>query len=178
MDAFESVVAMLLRREGYWIIPSFKVDLTKADKRAIGRHSSPRWEIDIVAYKGATNEVLAIECKSFLDSKGVIFKDGTFQPTTTYKMFTEPKLRRVVLRRIGEQLVRLESCRPRPKVRLGLAAGKIAKSTDRRQMESHFKRQGWTLCDDNWIRSKLSELRDCAYEDDVAFVVAKLALRK
>lgn len=78
MDAFEAVVAMLLRREGYWVIPSFKVDLTKDEKRAIKRHSSPRWEIDLAAYKGATNELIAIECKSFLDSIGVVFKEAPY----------------------------------------------------------------------------------------------------
>jgi len=65
MDAFESLVAMLLRHDGYWTIPSFKVNLTKEEKRAIGRHSSPRWELDLIAYKGSTNEILAVECKSF-----------------------------------------------------------------------------------------------------------------
>jgi Holliday junction resolvase len=40
----------------------------------IGRPSSPRWDIDIIAYKGAINEVLVVECKSYLDSRSVIFK--------------------------------------------------------------------------------------------------------
>jgi hypothetical protein len=102
MDAFEAVVAMLLRREGYWIIPSFKVDLTKEEKRTIDRRSSPRWEIDLVAYKGATNELVAVECKSFLDSRGVIFQDGSLQPESTYKLLTEPKLREVVLTHLGK----------------------------------------------------------------------------
>jgi len=66
MDAFESVIALLLRQEGYWVIPSFKVEITREEKRKIGRPSSPRWEIDLVAYQGATNEVLAVECKSYL----------------------------------------------------------------------------------------------------------------
>ncbi len=178
MDAFEAVVAMLLRRQGYWTFPCFKVELTKVEKRAIGRHSSPRWEIDLVAYKGATNELIAIECKSFLDSKGVIFQDGTFQPPKTYKLFTDPTLRKVVLGRLRKQLVALRSCRPRPRVRLALATGKIARTTNRSRMLAHFKAKGWILYDDNWIRSKLCELRDTGYEDNVAFVVAKLALRK
>ena len=67
MDAFESLVSLLLRRDGYWTATSVKVELTKMQKRAIGRPSSPRWEIDLVAYKPATNELLAVECKSFLD---------------------------------------------------------------------------------------------------------------
>jgi hypothetical protein len=52
MDAFESVISMLLRHDGYWTIPSFKVELTKADKARISLPSSPRREIDLIAYKG------------------------------------------------------------------------------------------------------------------------------
>ena len=71
MDAFETVVASILQRQGYWTLTSVKVELTKAEKVKIGRHSSPRWELDVVAYRGKGNEVLAVECKSFLDSPGV-----------------------------------------------------------------------------------------------------------
>src|SRR5437764_842416 len=100
MDAFESVVAMLLRREGFWISTSVKVALTKEEKRLIGRHSAPRWEIDLVAYKGSTNQLLAVECKSFLDSTGVVYRDGKFDLPKRYKLFTEPDLRRIVLERL------------------------------------------------------------------------------
>src|SRR5689334_11602038 len=106
MDAFESLISMLLRHNGYWTIPSFKVELTKAEKRKIDRFSSPRWEIDLVAYKGSTNEVLAIECKSLLDSRGVVFEAGEFSPTERYKMFTDLVLRKVVLKRLSKQLVK------------------------------------------------------------------------
>jgi len=50
MNAFEALIALLLRRQGYWVQTSFKVKLTKAEKRRIGRPSSPRWELDLVAY--------------------------------------------------------------------------------------------------------------------------------
>jgi hypothetical protein len=84
---------VLLRHDGYWTTPSFNVDLTKEEKRRIGSASSPRWELDVVAYKGSTNEVLAIECKSFLDSTGVILRKGMFEPETRYKLFTDDALR-------------------------------------------------------------------------------------
>ena len=71
MNSFESLVGMLLEREGFWVRHSVKVNLTKEEKRNIGRPSSPRWELDLVAYKGATNELKIVECKSYLDSVGV-----------------------------------------------------------------------------------------------------------
>lgn len=50
MDAFESLVALLLHRDGYWTTTGFKVELTKEEKRRIGRPSSPRWELDVIGY--------------------------------------------------------------------------------------------------------------------------------
>jgi hypothetical protein len=51
MDSFEQVVAEILWREGYWVRTSVKVELTKEEKREIDLPSSPRWELDVVAYK-------------------------------------------------------------------------------------------------------------------------------
>lgn len=178
MDAFESLMSMLLRHNGYWTIPSFKVELTKSEKREINRFSSPRWEIDLVAYKGSTNEVLAVECKSFLDSRGVMFQAGEFKPPKRYKMFADSALRRVVLKRLAEQLVETGACADKPRVRLCLAAGKIAGGTDLIGLKSHFEANGWTLFDDAWIRTRLTTASERGYENDVAFVVSKLLLRK
>jgi len=41
-DAFDNLVAMLLRRDGYWTDLSVKVELSREEKAAIGRTSSPR----------------------------------------------------------------------------------------------------------------------------------------
>ncbi len=71
MDHFESIIATLLEAENYWIRRSFKVCLTKDEKRAIGKHSIPRPEIDLLAFNFVENEVLAIEAKSLLDSPGI-----------------------------------------------------------------------------------------------------------
>ena len=54
MEAFEQVVSEILWMEGYWVRTSVKVELTKKDKISIGRPSSPRWELDIVAYRAVT----------------------------------------------------------------------------------------------------------------------------
>jgi len=51
MDAFEQVVEEILWREGYWVRTSVKVELTREEKIAIELPSSPRWELDVVAYK-------------------------------------------------------------------------------------------------------------------------------
>jgi len=177
MDAFESLIAMLLRREGYWIHPSFKVELTKEEKRQIGKHSSPRWEIDLIAYNAFTNEVLAVECKSFLDSAGVIFRDGQFEPPKTYKLFVDDVLREVVTNRLARQLEELKACRPNPTVKLCLAAGNIAKKSDVKGLKEHFSAKNWLLFDREWIREQILKTALASYENDVVFVVTKLLLR-
>ena len=126
MDAFERVIEQLLRRQGYWTATSYKVELTRDDKAVIKKPSSPRWEIDIVAFKAAKNEVLAIECKSFFDSRGVMFVDGRLDPEERYKLFSDDALREVVLNRLAEQLLQRGACETRPKPVLALAAGKLA----------------------------------------------------
>ena len=107
MDAFESVVSEILWRDGYWVQNAVKVELTKEEKVEIGRPSSPRWELDVVGYSGKRNELLVVECKSYLDSPGVAHKafDGSDQRAANrYKLFNEETLRRVVLNRLSLQM--------------------------------------------------------------------------
>lgn len=168
---------MLLRHQGYWTTSSFKVELTKEEKRQIGKPSSPRWELDLLAYKGSKNEVLAVECKSLLDSTGVVFRDGRFEPEKHYKLFAEPDLRSVVLNRLAIQLEESGACRKAPKVMLCLAAGRIASKTDREGLEHHFKSNDWWLFDPDWVRKELQLASTRGYENDIAFIVSKLLLR-
>jgi hypothetical protein len=177
MDAFESLVSMLLQHDGYWTRPSFKVELSKAEKRLIGLPSCPRWEIDLVAYKGSTNELLAIECKSFLDSRGVVFRNNEFEPQKTYKLFTKPTLRKVVLSRLAKQLAMQGSC-PRMKPTLCMAVGKIASGTSREALKQHFVKHKWELFDEDWLYSRLKSAAIKSYENDIAFVVSKILLRR
>jgi hypothetical protein len=178
MDAFESLISMLLRHDGFWTIPSFKVELTKEEKRRINRFSTPRWELDLIAYKGSTNEVLAIECKSYLDSTGVVFRNGTFEPVDRYKLFLDPALRAVVLKRLARQLVSTGACAPSPRIILCLATGKIATKSDQKGLQKHFAKNRWRLFDSEWIRQRLMTASGAGYENDIAFVVSKLLLRK
>ena len=179
MDAFESLVALLLSLEGYWVRTGYKVALTKDEKRRIERPSSPRWELDVVAYKGRTNEVLVVECKSFLDSRGVTiapFKRGS--TNTRYKLFRESKLWRIVSGRLVAQLVETGACRKSPRVSLCLATGRIPTDADREALGAHFRKKGWQLFDDRWVRERLAATSKTRYENEVALVASKLLMRK
>ena len=178
VDSFEDVVAATLQRQGYWTRTSVKVDLTREDKRRIGRPSCPRWELDVVGYRGRTNEILVMECKSLLDSYGVqvaTFEGKKPKDENRYKLFFQPQLREVVLERLVEQLVKQGSCRAKPRIKLGLAAGKIY--GDAAKLASHFEAQGWELWTPSILCSELRQLGDGLYENSVAAVVAKLLLR-
>jgi len=119
-----------------------------------------------------------VECKSYLDSYGVAFSSfagGNGPPR--YKLFTEDKLRTVVLKRLITQLIMTGACRPSPRVMLCLAAGKIRSEIDRRNLKQHFKKKRWLLWDDEWIGTALREMSKDSYENDVGSLVAKLLVR-
>jgi hypothetical protein len=180
MDSFESVVATILERDGYWVKSTFKVNLTKEEKRKIGRPSSPRWELDLVAYKGSKNQILVVECKSYLDSPGVRitgFDKSDPKGAQRYKLFNDAVLRKIVFKRLVAQLQASGSCSPSPTVVLALAAGKIASDNDRIKLQQHFRKNGWILFDDSWLKKSLSTISEDGYENAIAAVVAKLLLR-
>ena len=180
MDAFEQLVSEILWRDGYWVRTSIKVELTKEEKRAIGRPSSPRWELDIVAYRGATNSLRVIECKSYLDSKGVQMPaliHSNDAGATRYKLFHDEVLRNAVFERLAQQFVACGACAPNPTVTLGLACGKLARESDRLTLKAHFDAKGWELLDEIWLREHLKKMANGGYENQVSAVVAKLLLR-
>ena len=180
MDSFESLVATLLEREGYWTKTSLKVELTKTEKAKIGRPTTPRWDLDVVAFKGGTNEILVVECKSFLDSSGVSYKHltGNYpKRINRYKLFNESKTWRVVKKQLIAQLTTTKSSSKNPKVTLCLAAGKIKSPEDQDKIQALFDKKGWLLFDREWFKEKLSHYSKSAYENDISAVVAKLLLK-
>ena len=181
MNAFDQVVASLLEREGFWVRSCVKVDLTKEEKRAIGRYSSPRWELDLVAYKGQTNQLWIVECKSYLDLGGVAITafDGSNETFAgRFKLFNDSTLFRIVSRRLCCQLVESGACAAAPSVALVLAAGRIANDKHREQLRRLFEQRGWILWDESALRTRLRRLSDESYDNAVASVVSKLLLRE
>ena len=176
MDAFEDIIAGLFRQQGYWTRLSYKVDLSKEEKVAIDKPSSPRPEIDILAYKPTVNELLWIECKSYLDSYGVRFESFNGQEAKgadRYKVFTRDFYREVVTRRLVEQLMQESLVLDGVTVKYGLVAGRVYPKS-RVALKQHFDERGWLLFDDTWIKDKLRDLAKLGYENDVAIIVAKL----
>jgi hypothetical protein len=180
MDAFEQLVSEILWMDGYWVRTSVKVDLTKAEKVLIGRPSAPRWELDIVAYNGRDNVLRVVECKSYLDSRGVALRafDGSdARFAERFKLFGDERLRSVVFGRLCQQLSDSGACAPNATVKLCLACGRIATNADREGLHKHFADKDWDLWDEPWLRQRLQAMSERGYENQVSAVVAKLLLR-
>jgi hypothetical protein len=176
MDAFEQLVAEILWREGYWVRNSVKVELTKEEKRAVGKPTSPRWELDVVAYSARDNLLNVVECKSWFDYRGVTLGmfDANNKMASRFKLFTDPNLRKVVFSRLRKQFADIGACRPNPKVRLCLACGHIASEKNRDGMRKLFKKERWELWDEVWLSDRLKEMAGGGYENHISAVVAKL----
>jgi hypothetical protein len=180
MDAFEKLVAEILWAEGHWVQTSVRVNLTKEEKVQIGRPSSPRWELDVVGYRGRDNVLQVVECKSYLDSRGVTAAALNASAATAdsrFKLFVDDTLRSVVLNRLRVDLASNGACAPDAKVQLGLACGRIATEKDRAELKALFAQNGWQLFDDKWLRDQLHAMAKSGYQNEVSAVVAKLLVR-
>ena len=178
-DAFEQLIADLFWAEGYWVRTGVKVDLTRNDKQRMELPSCPRWEIDLVAHRPGTGELLVIECKSYLDSGGVHAPhfDPEHKLAGRYKLFNKPEVRKVVMARLRDQLVGACLCAPEAAPKLCLAYGHASPANERK-LRRHFDENGWTLYGPEWIEERLQTAADGAYENSTAAIVAKLLLRK
>lgn len=179
MDYFERLVGTLLERRGFWVQQSFKVELSKADKRNLGKPSLPRPEIDLLAYKAGTSELLVIEVKSYMDSFGVDWKKVCVthkEMEGRYKLFTHTKYRNLVTKRLIEQLSGAGSIARNITPKLYLAAGKF-KGGSEEPLKEYFERKGWGLITPDEIRDGLSELAAVGYENDPTILAAKMLLK-
>ncbi|MCC2524182.1 hypothetical protein [Vibrio coralliilyticus] len=179
MDYFESIIKTLLEADGYWVKQSFKVNVTKQEKRDIGKHSIPRPEMDLIAYNPTQNQVIVMEAKSYLDSPGVKY-DSLLQeteiPEGRYKLFTCENYRNIVLNRLKLDLLEQGLCNEHTSFVLGLAAGKIYKSQSA-EIVRLFKSKSWVFWSPESIKEKVIALSDAGYENDPVIITTKILMR-
>lgn len=179
MDHFENIIKTLLEADGYWVRQSFKVNLTKEEKRQIGKHSIPRPEIDLLALHFSRNEVLAFEAKSFLDSPGVKLAELQEEheiPEGRYKLFTSERYRSIVLARLLKDLVESGMANAATKVSVGLAAGNVYQGQSA-NIHEFMSAKGWFFWSPEDIKSKVTALAKRGYENDPAIITAKILMR-
>ena len=128
MEKFENIVSTLLEAEGFWVRCAFKVNVTLEEKRQVGKQSSPRPEIDMLAFHLGRNEVLALDVKAFLDSPGVKLahlQEEHEVPAGRHKLFTSERYRTIVLARLLQDLITAGMANAQTQVRLGMVVGKV-----------------------------------------------------
>jgi hypothetical protein len=179
MDAFEGLIRLLMERDGYWTVQSHKVNVTKDEKRAIGKPSIPRPEIDLLALDLRNNLLIALEVKSYLDSPGVdleLLREEHSVPEGRYKLFTCANYRSIVLGRLLTDLKQRGLITESTQVQLGFAAGNV-KGNKSNDLKSFFAQQSWFFLGPDEIKSKLRALSTSDYENDPYVISAKMALR-
>lgn len=178
-DHFENLVRTLLEGEGFWVFQSFKVDLTKEEKRRIGKPSLPRPEIDLLAFRFSSNEIIAIEAKSYLDSRGVRLEELAASheiPEGRFKLFTCQNFQAVVLQRLKAQLMSMGMGNDATAIRLGLVFGNVV-SRDVLALRRYVKSKKWFYWSPRLLKRKLRSQARRAYENDPAIIASKLILR-
>jgi len=180
MDHFEAIICDLLEATGYWVRRSFKVDITKEEKRRIGRHSMPRPEIDILAYRRQSDELLVMEAKSFLDSPGVSLdqlSESHDTPQGRYKLFTCEHYREIVFERLRLNLIASGMITSRTSLRLGLAAGKVYRR-ESDKLQAFMDSKGWYFFSPAEIRTQLTRFADIGYENNPSVITTKILMRE
>jgi len=179
MNAFEQIVSDIMQRKDYWTKICFKIPLDKKEKVSIGTSTMPAIEIDVLAYNPSKNELIWIECKSYLDSPGVRYEDllPGGKDASRYKIFTDKNRRDIATNALKRQVTHLGLSNPNPVVKHWLVAGKIfPKNQDK--LKKLFNDQGWVLKTNQWLVEELKILsKTKGYDDNVGSTIAKLIFR-
>lgn len=179
MELFEGIIKTLLEHEGYWVRQSFKVNLTKEEKRSIGKHSIPRPEIDLLAFKPGTNSMIVLEAKSYFDSPGVKVSELLEHheiPEGRYKLFTCENYRNIVFSRLKKDLVHFGLAESDINLQLGLVAGNVYqnKSDD---IAEYFDSNEWFFWSPETVKHKVNSLAELGYENNTSIITAKILMR-
>lgn len=176
MDAFEEIVGVLLDNDKYWVRHSVKVQLTKEEKTKINKPSTPRPEIDIIAFDVINNIVFLIEAKSFLDSGGVVYEkvvESNKFPTGKYKILTSKLYQNTITSKLKKDWILAGLINEKTKFSFGLIAGKVYKNKEAELIE-HFNKKNWFFWGPTTIKQKLIELSKKGYENSTITIVTKL----
>lgn len=179
MDYFENLVKTLLEEEYHWVSQSVKVEVTKEEKRLIGKHSIPRPEVDLLVFDYKNNRVIVVEAKPLLDSPGVKYKDlcKKFEiPEGRYKLFTCKNYREIVMNRLHTQLLAKGVISQSTRIQLGLVAGNVYKN-ENDEIASLFQTNNWLFWSPTEIKARVEALAAKGYENNPYVITTKVLTR-
>ena len=175
MDAFEHIVARIFENRGYWVKIGYKVELSAAEKRKLGNPNMPRPEIDVLAYKPGSQELLLIECKGF--SVGVDYaslSNPKSRNAYRFRFFHHDALFKAVVNQLERQLTFKNSlAKGKRLVKLCLVPAAI-RGDDEGKLRALFDKKGWGFYSPQWLLKELESFRERGYENDVVTFVVKL----
>jgi hypothetical protein len=169
MDAFESIVAAIFEAQNYWVRRNVRLELPLESRRT---RNSPRVEIDMIVLSQTKAELLVVECKSFLDSKGVranAFLRPTPRSEKRYRLFLDSQYWSTVRNGVVNQLdlqghqLRIQRC---------LVAGNVVGPSE--PLMELASQSDWVFRDREWVRSGLKDLQKGLYTNDAVVMALKL----
>lgn len=176
MDVFEQIVARLMEEQGYWVRQGVRANLSKAQKESLGNPTMPRPQVDLVGYSPKQRELVFLEVKSFLDSRGVTLKGlkHWYQSRPNrYKLLNVAQYQGVVTKTILREYRRAGLVTGRILIRVGLAAGNVPQS-ERAPVRTFAQDQGWYYLGPDQIAEGIRRLSRGPYEESAAILTAKL----
>ncbi|MCV2350233.1 hypothetical protein [Paucibacter sp. Y2R2-4] len=159
IEKFENIVATLLEEEGFWVRRGFKVNVSLEEKKQIGKQSSPRPEIDMLAFHLGRNEVLALDVKAYLDTPGVKLaqlQEEHEVPAGRYKLFTSERYRQIVLTRLKQDLIGLGMANAETQVLLGMVAGKVNQGQSE-AIREHMNERAWMFWSPDDVKARVAK---------------------
>ncbi|TAH40076.1 MAG: hypothetical protein EYC69_11740 [Bacteroidetes bacterium] len=153
--------------------------MSSEEKRLINKPSTPRPEIDIVAYDVNWDTVYLLEVKSYLDSPGVPYDEVAIEQkeqSGRYKLLTAKNYRNVLSASLKGHWLQQGLMGNKTKISFGLIAGKIYRGREQEMFE-YFKKQGWLFWGPSIIRDKVMLLGGKGYENNAVTIAAKILTR-
>ena len=178
MNQFEQLIRLLLERDGFWVKTNVKVNISKEEKRQLGKPSMPRPEIDIVALCVKTNTLYLLEVKSYLDSRGVYPENvQSSEPRwDKYKLLTNEKYQNIIKSTLLHSMLSSGECNEQTRVKFGLVAGKVYKNRAE-ELKDYCESMNWFFWGSNDIALRIRALEKEGYTDNLIVIVAKMLLR-
>lgn len=179
MDYFEDMVRTLIEQEWGWVRQSVRINLTKKQKRQLGKPSMPRPEVDLLAFDQDHNRILVLEVKSYLDSNGISYSELQKEHKVAegrYKIFTCRKYREMLLNCLRLQMLEARFANNETTYMLGLISGKIHKNMDE-EIADMFEKRGWLFWGPEEIKRRVKKLSELGYANNPYVITTKVLTR-
>ncbi len=179
MNAFEHIVELYLQEKNYWTRHSVKVELTKADRAKLKLPTTPRAEIDLVAYNPVSDVLVLIEVKSYFDNPGLTIGElnGTDKNNANRcKLLNNKLFQKVVTDRLVEDFLNRKLIKKSTEIKYALAVGKVQQKslTAVKAYLTKNKKKKYLYFDPSDIKQTIKNLAEKGWEDNIIIVTAKI----